>query len=613
LADPEIIALIKEAMAKPLDEQYPVTILLSERKTTLESDGRVHGTQRDLIRIEQRAGLGQANTSYTYNPLYEAARIDFAYAVSPTGDISILSASAARDSILGNGRADEDQRRRIQIAIPRAEVGGFLYYRFSFENRPDADHIFHPFHLRKTFTANQPIHLLRDVVAAPSDVKLKLVERNFQPFLTKTDRLDGGQRSLIYEARDLPVLLPEPAMPSWIAVAPHLEMTTEADWSELAAAYREGWEKRTTIDDRVAETAETLTTDRADREAAAVLYRFVLREIADNGTPLWFRDPLPKPPAQTLADRRGNIIDRTALLYALGRSVGLEADLLLVAPWQGYPAVRETPSLAHLENPVLRFRFGGETAWCSLDNENRIFGRLPDYLTDSDCLDLTAGILAKTPAKDVAENCAEYTYDVFLRPDGGARIQEKHRLAGNDALRFRGYRHHTTQKLRERMEIEVRKFAPRTNLVDFSIAEMHGLTDPIYLERTSECPLFTVSGSGKLHLLYLFDFHYSEMERANPTRLYPLERGGLSRTTRVYRFHLPPDFRVHELPAPLQAQAGWCRYDAKWELTGQILTFTMEAENFRRTLPAADFPAFEEYLRTRRQFVETPILLEKVK
>lgn len=611
LDDPEIVALIEEAMAKPLDDKYSSTLLLWEYLVTLEPDGREHYTRRVLIRIEQQAGLSQANKSNTYNPLYETAKVDFAYAVSPQGKISVLSAGAVRDSALGSGRADEDQRRRVQIAIPGAEVGSFIYFRFSCEDRPDRDQTYQPLFLRQTYTASAPIHLLRIVVRVPAATKLNIIERNFQPFVTKSDRSDGRQRVLTYEARDVPILLPEPAMPSWVVVAPHLEIAPDAQWSQLAAIYREEWEKRTAVDDLVAETAEKLTADREEREAAAVLYQFVLREIEDNDTGWWSRDPLPKPPAQTLADRRGNIIDRYALLYALARSIGLQVDLLLFAPWRSCEAMRETPSFGHLEQPLLRFRFGDETAWAGLTKENRVFGDLPDFLAESDYLDLAAGTLGKSPAKAVACNSADYVYDIFLRPDGGARIEEKHCFTGDEALKFRSYRHLTTKKLREKMERQIRNYASRSTLVDFSITDMHGLTDPICLERTSECPLFTVSGGGKLHLLRLFDLNYDEIERVNPTRLYPLQINDLRRTTRVFRFHLPPDFTVHELPAPLDLRIGWSWYKAKWELDGQTLTFTVEAEVFARTMPAAGFTDLETYLRVRRQLVETPILLEQ--
>lgn len=610
LNDPEILRLIEAGRAEPAKTQQPVTHLLVEQSRRLDENGLWRGTYRRLLRINTQKGLSRANETFTYNAQTGTAKVDFGYAIAPDGRISVLSTGAVRNSSLGDGRPDGSQRRRLQIAVPNAVVGGFVYFRFSFARRTTA---IHPFQHTRTIAFSAPTHIVRSIVDLPADVDAVIVERNLAGHnIDKTDVRQNGRRIVTYETVDPPQILGEPGMPSWDILAPYYLITKKAQWSELAGLYWKPWRERVVLTEAIRATASKLTAEKSPDEAAHALYEFVLREVRDNGASIWSRNPLPKPPAETLAEMRGNIIDRTALLAALAQAAGLSAVPCFVSPFFWHEPVEQAPLLQNASVFLLRFDLPGGNYWTNLDNDSRPFGLLSYGTSASFFLELPTGRTGRTPAVKPDDNGARLTYDVYLEPGGAAKIVEERRYFGNRALHLRGYRHQDPEQLRDRMRAEVRGFGQRTKLLEFSIDGMQKLTDPVVLRRASYSPMFTVSSGGKYELLRLFDFGMSDVYRVHEQRLYPLERSGLTRVRRHYRFHLPPGMTAKNLPAPVLARVGENAnvYRGAWTLTGSLLTFEDETIYAERFLPADAFPAVEDFFHQRRRVGEGVLLLE---
>jgi hypothetical protein len=606
LRDVEVRALIDEVRDKPRHPQYPYELLLVENRRTLTGDNEVLGVWRELLRVNSPAGLDRANVSYTYDPKRTTVQVDFGYAIAPDGRISVLSSGSVKDSQLGGDDAGS-RMRRLQIAVPRAEVGGFVYYQFSFRTKLTR---YYSFHHSWTLAATQPIRRHRTIVRLPRDAKPSLVERNLGREVLKTDVAEGHERVITYQADDPPIRLSEPYMPDWSVVAPHALVVVSPDWATLAQRYHARWLKRVAPQDMVTEKAKELTAGKTSRDAAAALYAFVLREVRDNGAGMWSRDPFPKRLAKTLGNKRGNLTDRTALLYAMAKAVGLEVDWLLVSPWWDHEPTEDAPLLRHLTEPLLRFRFADGETWCHLGNDNTVFGQIPDSLAESFYLHPESGATGRTPINDETAHRAEFEYDIYLSPDGGARIVEQRRVRGSFAWYYRGLRHRDDDDLRDEMQRAVRGFAPRNHLADFTVQGMKDLADPVVLTRTSEAPLLTVSGGGRYQVLRRFDFEWGEIARVHDERRYPLERSGRQTTHRTYRLHLPKGMRVATVPPPLDIGSPWSRFRAAWQVNGDEVTLTSIFVAAERSAPASTFAEIERFLRQGREYIETPILLE---
>jgi hypothetical protein len=609
LKDAEIVALVHEAMKAPPDPDHATTEVFDEWRVDVTDKNHTVVTWRRLTRVDKQAGLSAANESFTYDPSNAEARVDFGYAIAPDGAVSVLSAGAVRDASVNYGDRHGSQMRRLQLATPDVKVGGFVYYQFSSRRKFAGLRTFGDSHVE---AHTNPVTFRRVVIRAPKSMPLRFYERNFDASVTKTERLEGGQRVVIYETRQPPVLQAEPHMPHWNAVAPYYFATVATDWPTIARQYQAALAPRLAGDPLVTAKAAELTAGKTGRAALEALYRFVLRDVRDSGVAMWDRDPLPRLPAQTLAANRGNVADRTALLAALAQASGWSADWLLTAGWRSHLPLNEAPWLMFLHTPLLRLTRDGETIWGAVGNENLPLGRLPDDLCNAFYLDPAHGATGATPAQGLTFNSDEQTYDVRLTGEGGATIVEEHRRTGAYAYPLRNLRRWNDRQLRDRMEKEVRDFAPRSRLLAYSIEGMNDLADPVVLRRTSECPLLTVSG-GRFQMLRLFGVATKEIERVYPQRKYPLEFEGPYVEHWEYRFHLPSNLTVKELPPPLAADSPWGRTRASWTLAADQLTFKMEVVVEKLTMPAADFEKQEDYLRQRREYIETPLLLEPTK
>jgi len=604
LNDPEVRELIATT---PASDEYKVTIALDESRITLNDDGSQTTVWRRLVRINKRSGLGWANSTYSFNSSFAEAKVDFGYAIAPDGKISVLSTGAVKESALGDGRTDGSQRRQLQIAVPDAVVGGFVYFQFSYRAEPRP---LRPFQTSRTLFFKVPTGTYRAIIDVPAATELNIVERKLGDLVSKSDRIADGRRVIIYEAMQLPIVQSEPMMPAWRTVTPYYFVVEKMTWRDFATAYRRGLEERIQPDNAVTAKALKLTAGKPPFEAAQALYTFVLREVRDNGVDLWSRDPLPKPPAQTLADNRGNEVDRTALLLALARVAGLSADWCFVAEWDDNYPIEQAPWPQALYTPALRFSLPEGTFWATLSNNNHVFGVLTNGYSDTLFVNVSAGDTGRTPPLTGERNYARYVYDIYVQPDGSARIVENHTLAGQYAYSARGMRHMEDQDIENAMTSIVRRYALRNRLIDFSVEGMHELSDPVIVHRTSQTPMLLVSSGGRLAMLRLLNLSHGEINRVHPQRLYPLERSGLTREVNIYRFHLPADMTVRQLPEPVSRTIPWATYRASWTLEDRLLQYEEETMYTDRTLGAEHFEDYEAFLRLRREQAEKVLILE---
>jgi transglutaminase-like putative cysteine protease len=163
---------------------------------------------------------------------------------------------------------------------------------------------------------------------------------------------------------NVPALQPEDGAPDGVVQLPRLEISEYRNWAEVAqwadALYRVPDEPSPEL----RETVAALQSAAEDRKSALRrALKFVQDEIRYVGVAIGEGSLRPSHPNEVLRRRYGDCKDKTLLLVALARALGVEARPALVSTWAG----RRAPELLAMPNVfnhmIVQARVDGETYW----------------------------------------------------------------------------------------------------------------------------------------------------------------------------------------------------------------------------------------------------------
>ena len=182
-------------------------------------------------------------------------------------------------------------------------------------------------------------------------------ERGAQPVISSLNR--DGRRILRFEGRALPQMLPEPYVPNDVHEYRFLQFSEFDNWRDVnqwaLGLFASG--------DAGAALKEALAPARAakDPEAAvAKVLEFVQNDIRYLSISLGENSHRPFPPAQVLQRRYGDCKDKSLLMVAMLRALGIEAAPVLVSTSQrkGLDAMLPSPLL--FDHAIVRARVNGK-------------------------------------------------------------------------------------------------------------------------------------------------------------------------------------------------------------------------------------------------------------
>ena len=285
-----------------------------------------------------------------------------------------------------------------------------------------------------------PVLYNEDVIESPPDHPIWAGVINGKA--DRVDEHDEGGRHVVRYVWDHPRNVPdEPLAPPLSEVLPVLVMSTFKDWSAFRAWYAEAVHGFTDPDAEVRELAASLTKGKVSREdKLRALFDFVADDIryVNYVSGEWW---LPNRPQQLLARREGDCDDKALLLITLLKSVGIEAQEVMVQTrMTNEPSVLRAPGaavplfdhgIAFLPGP------GGGTYLDATSPQSRL-GPLPSMDARAVALRMDGPPeVVELPSSSADEHGVDATWTLELAPDGGAQLSGQERAIGDDAFYMR--------------------------------------------------------------------------------------------------------------------------------------------------------------------------------
>ena len=471
-ADPAAIRAAADALASP--RGAPLDVLLEEGVFRIDARGAVAQTYRVVYRpMSAEAARASARVERAWAPWREERPEIRARVVGADGAVATLEPGALAEAPVADGTGTPTQRRELSGIIPGVRSGAVVEQITAVRESapPVAGAEVH------RFRVGSPARLVRLTIEAPAGTALRWIVHGAE--LTPVETVAGGVRTLVFERRDAAPIPPrEPFAPRELAPAPYVAFAAGQSWADVAGRVRAVFEGAIAGADLRAEVRAALGTGRPGREEKVRRIAAWLRgRVRATGVGIDEAPLAPTPPTDVLARGAGDAKDLAALLTALLRAAGLEADVALAASeWHDPP--REVPGLGQLDHALVRVGGKGAPIWIDPSAAQLAPGTLP--LDAQGKLALVAARrtrdLVRTPASGPADNAALTVRELHLAGLGRGRVVETRELGGLLAASERELRARVPLDHRDRLDERYAREALRADV--FLGADVRGLEDP---------------------------------------------------------------------------------------------------------------------------------------
>jgi hypothetical protein len=301
--------------------------------------------------------------------------------------------------------------------------------------------------------STHPLAFNEVVVEAPSTHPIYVDVINGAAVPMKKLERDENGRHVIDMIWDRPMTVPEePLAPALSEIVPVVVGSTFKTWKDFRAWYAEAIRGFTEPDEEVRRLAAELTRGKRTREEKLrALFDFVADDIryVNYVSGEWW---LPNRPQQLLARREGDCDDKAILLITLLKSVGIDAQEVMVQTrMTGMPTVVSAKNaaipmfdhgIAFLPGVSLsggRAPDGGGTYLDATSPQSRL-GPVPSMDARAVALRMDGPAeIVRLPASSPDDHGADVVWTLTLRPDGSGDLAGEERHTGDGAFWLRTY------------------------------------------------------------------------------------------------------------------------------------------------------------------------------
>src|SRR5690242_3216141 len=421
------------------EKDVPAVVLVNEKTTTIDSDGRITETLNYAVRILQREGREYAMGHVIYHTDGGKVKELRAWLVRPNNQTKRYGNDDTIDVAGAINDVYNEYRVRSISATNEADVGTVFAYSYSREERSvfsqdDWD-----------FQDELPVISSRYTLTLPSGWRAEGVTFNHAPI---EPRVNGT--SYTWELSNLPSIPTEPMSPTITNLAPRMAVSyyppansssiaikTFANWADVATWMSELEDPQVQVDDALARKAYELTAlakTEFDKIRAIAAYVQNIQYISIQtglGRGGGYR---PHSSTEVFAKSYGDCKDKANLMRAMLKVVGIESIPVSIYSGDPYYVRADWPSPQQFNHCIIAVKVSDQTQANTVidvpklgrflifdptDGETPI-GDLPYYLQGSLALidSKAATELVKMPVTPPEMNQLERVATLQLRADG---------------------------------------------------------------------------------------------------------------------------------------------------------------------------------------------------
>ncbi len=592
-------------------------VLLDEGKVDVEGSGNVRLTLFDrhkIIRILDEGGLHYANVVIPYHPGSSSVEKIQARTIHQDGRITVLKPEHIFDIYLYPNFIFYADQKAKKFTFPDVEPGDIIEYRYQI--------VYQNLTLYPSWSFQGFIPVLRSrfEITFPSSVKLHHKVYNF---ILKPDSLirpSGFKSVYLWQIKDIPAIIPEPAMPPLSEIASYLLFSPLGfkNWQDVANWYFELSQDRQQPTRQIGHFTRQLILGSQDEiQKLRKIYQWTRDHIRYIAIAIGIGSFQPHYAADVFKNRYGDCKDMVTLMCAMGKAAGLKI----------YPALVSTKQNGKLDTTLATpLRFNHMIAVAELTNKEHIFmdpthkgapfGYVPWYLQNVFVLLIKGNDsfeLIKIPSENKIANATSINGEIELKKDGSASCQFNIAITGAPAAQLRAELR-PTNKIEQKRWLE-RYFCRLDYPFDINSFDFIGLKDfrdtitisaKLFLRNPHNHTDYFEIAPGKL---IATDFW--QLFRA-PTRIYPIYFA--FKFSKTYRLIIkyPANWKIKNLPTTqnLKDEFGNCTISYHCSKNRLIMNACIQSKKL--VIKPEQYKSFRNHIDREQKMIDQPLILKKI-
>jgi transglutaminase-like putative cysteine protease len=552
----------------------PVTILLDYRDIELQANAGFTKTTEWMVRIDTQQGVDQYGQAKLHFDGKRATQtILEAYTIRPNGEKVTVSPDRIK---IRNDEADElapyfsDDMVTV-IIFPQVEVGSKIYYKaVTKQSEPT---IKGHYSANMFFTPHRRYEDTRIRLTHPAELSVYAEARDVSG--TRSVLPDGRIR-YVYQFKQDKAYPPEPNRVELIDFAPGIQLSTFANYTDLANTFQNLMQPKTKVTPQVQQLADKLTADaNTPRQKAQKLYNWVSANIRYVGTEVGASGFEPHSADEILANQYGDCKDHVVLLESLLLAVGIES----------------TPALINMSNTFLMPKLAGKqfdhvityipSMDLYLDSTAQFaeFGVLPQSEQGKPTLLTQNGQIHATPHSSAKRDYTVTDTKLKLLPDGKIVGSAKYTPHGAYTYSSRSAQFAYEDQDNQTIVDSILGRFQESGTGEMAHGDPNDLSTSWSVKSSFELdPVINIPGKSAFSVPTGLSPGYIKMiakERPFLNRRYPYVCGS-DRHMEHIELVLPNNVRVTKIPDGIKAEIGPQSYKSSYKLSGNTLTVTRE-------------------------------------
>jgi tetratricopeptide (TPR) repeat protein len=606
-------AEIQAAAAKiPAEPHTEATVFFERDSFTLDAAGRVIYRHDLIFRIETEDGIKNwSEIRIGWSPWYQDVPEIHARVIAPDGKASVLDQKTITDGPAREGSEDTYTDARIRkVPLPATAVGVIVEQETI---RTDKQPCFSGGGTYgNSFSWNVPFYRGELLVDLPASVNFH-VNVNALPNAKVKNEVVGDLRHYSLEQGYIPAYVESDIPLSTHNFLGHgTRFSTGDSWASVAAAYRKLAEAN--IDP--SKVKSLLPKAGASRmETIARLVAALHKAVRYTGIEFGEASLQPTPAAEVIKRHYGDCKDKAALLVAMLRVAGIDANMALLNTGPGRDVEPDLPGMqfdhAIVYVPAAQ---GADALWIDATAEYYEVGTLPIMDEGRQALIIAEGTtsLTMTPTPKPDDDRLTELRDFVLTDFGPAKITETSMTHGNIDASYRSIYGELSREQKEDLEKYAKNAYQAKALAGITHGEAHDLTKPfaLKLDMTEakrgdtgiDDAVVSIPFSGIFYRLpeWFRTDPQTEGEKLTPQQEENRKRAVAARTSEYdahpfateWRYTItPPDgFTIRALPENKTVQMGPATFAQHFEASADgkiIVSFRFEDAKTRYTLDEA--------------------------
>jgi tetratricopeptide (TPR) repeat protein len=611
--------IIEESPGKEAFREASAIYLLMDESVTLTEDNRLISEFHYATKVLNDRGKEKfGEVLLSYDSTYEKLELDYARTIKPDGTVVTVGDKNIRDvSLYLNYPLYSNARARI-ISMPEVTAGAVIEYkgriiRSKLANIKDFDTAY-------WLAADEPILLERCTFIVPKSrvLKYKIVNAEYNTgnidMIPKVKE-DGERKVYSLEFKDVPQIIPEPAMPPSSRINPYILFSTFDAWKDIYAWWTQLYKDKAVCDEQIQSKVRELIKGKGTaEEKIRAIYNYCVQEIRYVAVEYGDAGYEPHKAAEIFSNKYGDCKDKAILLIAMLEAAGIEAYPVLISTSDSLDVQEDMPSIL-FDHAIAATKLNGKVVFMDATGATVSFADLPPG--DQGRLALVffkdKYELVKTPLFPPENNRTSTHMKIQVKSDESFTAERTVETQGAFQQAQRYWLKFTMPVLiEETLKNKARSIVEGAELGKYEVKNVNDLDKLVSLKFDFSGPrYFSKAGSSRI-MKQLSDIDAALVVKES--RRYPIEFGALDLHEEIIEVELPGHLAVKYLPSAVETKTKWLDFVSRYELIGaQGLRFTLSRKVKEKIIPAAEYESFKKTIEDLISRLNQQVILEEKK